>query len=186
MSRKNRGEALPEDLDGWLEGELPALLAGGGPPAEPRYLAARASRPRWRLRLASVPAVLGTKLLVGAGAIALAAAGVGVKTAVTGSPSPLVWSRGAQTVVHGCQISRQPHSGIGSCVSSAEATSHASASGTPPGLGRKAGGSPPGQSIASQHAQASGSAPSHAKASASATSHPTPSINPAPGGPSQP
>lgn len=173
--------AAPEGLDAWLDGELPGLLPSGTPPTSPRYLSARSGRPHWRLRLASVPAVLGTKALVAAGAIALAGAGVGVKTAVTGSPSPLVWSRGAQTTVHACQTAATSPTGVGPCVSSAEAHPHAS--GSPPGFAHTGGGtSPPGQAISASHRA---SAQARQSAQGEGTSRPTPSPHPTPGHPSQ-
>ena len=115
---------MSDDFDRWLERELSPLLAGTDTPPTPRYLASRPRTARWRLRMASVPALLGSKLLVGAGAVALAAAGVGIKTAVTGSVNPLDWSHGAVTVVQGCMASASPGGGLGGCVSTAEAAGH--------------------------------------------------------------
>ncbi len=171
MRSNPRHGAVPEDFDPWLEGELPALLSAGGSAVEPRYRSARSSRPHWRLRLAAMPAVLGTKLLVGAGVIALAGAGVGVKTAVTGSPSPLVWSRDAQTTVQTCKAAASSP-GIGSCVSGARANPHAS--GSPSGLAHQGGTSPPGRAIPASKKAA---AQAQQSASGHGTSRPTPNTD---------
>jgi hypothetical protein len=140
---------VSDDFDRRLEARLAALKKDADPPSAPRYLALRTAPPRWRLRLASVPALMGTKLLAGAGALAVAAAGVGIKTAVTGSPSPLIWSHGAQTVVQ-CKASPTARGEIGRCVSTSVRTNHAGAeppdsapaSHAAPGRGASSKGSP--------------------------------------------
>ncbi len=159
---------MSDDVDRWLDAGLPALLTEDQPLPDARYLAVRSARPHWRLRLASLPAVVGTKLLVGAGAVALAAAGVGVKTAVTGSPSPLIWSQGARPIVEQCMASTTPGHGIGRCVSTAVAAGH-------PGT------EPPGSAAASR-AHGSGAPSSDMSPTSSAPgrsqSHPTPHPHP--------
>jgi hypothetical protein len=161
---------MSDDLDRWLGRELPGLLTGAEPPAAARYLAMRRHRPRWRLRLASLPAVVGTKLLVGVGAVAVAAAGVGVKTAVTGSPNPLVWSHGAQPAVQQCMATGPSHAGRGQCVSTAVTAS-------PPGRATASGA--PG----SAHSRAgSGNSPGSSGDHPSPHPHPTPPPHPTPAG----
>jgi hypothetical protein len=153
---------VSKDWERWLEAGLPALMTDAQPPPAPRYRALREPRPGWRLRLASVPAMVGSKLLVGAGAVALAAAGVGVKTAVTGSPSPFVWSHGAVPVVQQCKASATPGTaGIGGCVSTAVAGGHPGAAGS-------------GAAASSPSDGASPSSTAHGRS----TDHPTPHAHP--------
>lgn len=134
---------MTDELDRWLDGELSPLLAGTDAPPSPRYLAARARTPRWRLRLASLPAMLGTKLLVGAGAVALAGAGVGIKAAVTGSVNPLDWSHGAAPIVQTCMASASPGEGLGGCVSTGVAAGHPDATVRPDAGSRSRATAPP-------------------------------------------
>ena len=165
---------MSDRLDRRLDSELPALLTEAQPPPDARYLAVRNARPRWRLRLASLPAAVGTKLLVGAGAVALAGAGVGIKTAVTGSPSPLIWSNGAQPVVQQCMATATPGQGIGACARTALATGHP---GTGP-LGSAAGSHAPRTGAPSLGVSPTSTPPG--RSDSHPTPHPHPSHRPKP------
>lgn len=162
---------MSEAFDHWLEAALRRELSPPPAPPPARYAALRAARPRagrrWRLRMVPATAALGSRLLVGAGVVALAAAGVGVKTAVTGTANPLVWSNAAP-IVQQCHASPSPTHGIGRCVSSAVVSSN-------PGSGRRASPSPPDLATASGTGPP-GSETGGGAASSPATSagHPTP------------
>ncbi len=86
---------MTDDLDRMLETSLSESfdeMRSSTPIPAPRY-APVASRPgtfRRRLRF-GVPLVLGTNMLVGLSVVTIAAASVGAKTVVTGTPNPLVW-----------------------------------------------------------------------------------------------
>lgn len=75
--------------------------------------------------LSGLPAVIGTKAVVGLAAVSLAGAGgVAVKTATTGSPNPLIWGHTVTQSVNDCKadLTTGQH-GIGPCVS-AQANQH--------------------------------------------------------------
>lgn len=167
---------MSEEFDRWLEERLNPLRASAAPPPQPRYAMRRQVHPRWRLRLASVPAALGAKLLIGAGAVALAAAaGVGVKTAFTGNPNPLDWSS-PPAVVQSCAASPAPSPGIGPCVSG-----HATASPLGAAHGRTAGATRP-TPRASGKPTSPGKSQDHPTPPASpgkSQDHPTPPATPA-------
>ena len=97
---------MTEDLDGWLTGRLRLLGADAAPPP-PRY--ARHRHPGRRLGIAAIPAALGVKLAAGA-VILAAAAGIGVKAAVTGNANPLDWSP-ATPAAQRCAVSPAPADG---------------------------------------------------------------------------
>ena len=71
--------------------------------------------------LKALAALAGSKAaLAGTAAVALAATGVGVKTATTGSPNPLSWGAQVTQQVQTCKAARtdlQHGHGIGQCVS---------------------------------------------------------------------
>lgn len=69
--------------------------------------------------LTGLPAVIGTKAVVGLAAISLAGAGgVAVKAATTGSPNPLVWGHTVTQAVNECKADLPTgQHGIGPCVS---------------------------------------------------------------------
>lgn len=170
---------MSEDLDRWLEEELRLLAANTAPPPAPRYARHRPVRSGWRLRAASVPAALGAKLLIGASAVALAAAaGVGVKTAVTGNPNPLDWSHGAEPVVQTCTASLAPSPGFGPCVSAQVTVS-------PPGAGHRRTPTP-SPAASSRHSpgahptgrEESSSQPTPLTSRGDSGDHPTPAASP--------
>jgi hypothetical protein len=88
---------VTDDIDRMLEQSLSADFDGmrsATPVPAPRYAPVAARRGSFRRRLRfGVPLVLGTNMLIGASVVTIAAASVGAKTVVTGSPDPLVWNR---------------------------------------------------------------------------------------------
>jgi hypothetical protein len=88
---------VTDDIDRILDRSLSEgfdELRSTTPLPAPRYapVAARRSTFRRRLRF-GVPLVLGTNMLVGVSVVSIAAASVGAKAVVTGSPNPLVWNQ---------------------------------------------------------------------------------------------
>ena len=95
------------------------LHLGSTAPA-PRYQMTQAGRPGHRplAALAGLPALMGTKALAAAAVVTLAGTAVGVKTVVTGSPSPINWGQQVKTQVQTCKDQLRPDQhGIGQCVS---------------------------------------------------------------------
>jgi hypothetical protein len=95
-----------EDLDGWLASRLRPLGAAAAAPP-PRY--AQHRHPGRRLGVTAIPAALGMKLAAGA-VILAAAAGIGVKAAVTGNANPLDWSP-APPAAQRCSVPAAPADG---------------------------------------------------------------------------
>ena len=158
------------DFERWLERELQSRFedSAARPVPSLRYPAPQARR---NLVLKTFAALAGSKLaLAGTAAVALAATGVGVKTATTGNPNPLNWGSQVTTQVDTCKAARpspdaspkpSPGSrGIGHCVS-AFAKTH-------------------GQAQKDEHSQ-SGSHPTpNGHANGNSQSHPTPKAHPTP------
>src|SRR5438445_12852382 len=107
------------DFDRWLEAELEARdrASSAEPRPSPRYAAPTRRNPM----LKALAALAGSKAaLAGTAAVALAATGVGVKTATTGSPNPLSWGAQVTQQVQTCKAARtdlQHGHGIGQCLS---------------------------------------------------------------------
>jgi hypothetical protein len=138
------------NFDQWLEAELKASFraSNASPVPQPRYVAPSARR---NSMLKVLAAVAGSKVaLAGTAAVAIAATGVGVKTATTGNPNPVNWGSSVTTQVQQCKDARpspdasprpSPGSrGIGHCVSAfakqhgqAERTQHSNSSSPTPG-----------------------------------------------------
>jgi hypothetical protein len=86
---------MTDDLDRMLETSLSEgfdEMRTSTPIPAPRYAPVASRRGTFRRRLRfGVPLVLGTNMLIGVSVVTMAAASVGAKTVVTGSPNPLVW-----------------------------------------------------------------------------------------------
>jgi hypothetical protein len=120
----------------------------------PRYAPVASRRGTFRRRLRfGVPLVLGTNMLVGVSVITVAAASVGAKTVVTGSPNPLVWGH------HSTLVSPSPTSednGRDGRSSKAEPTTGSRGSESPGDGGNHASGSDDGSPEASPDSSGDG------------------------------
>jgi hypothetical protein len=87
---------MTDDIDRLLDESLSEgfdEMRSSTPLPAPRYAPVASNRGAFRRRLRfGVPLVLGTNMLVGVSVVTIAAASVGAKTVVTGSPNPLVWN----------------------------------------------------------------------------------------------
>ncbi len=133
---------MKDDIDRLLDDSLSEGLdemRSSAPLPTPRYAPAAAGRGTFRRRLRfGVPLVLGTNMLVGVSVVTLAAASVGAKTVVTGSPNPLVWNHQITQVSH--SGSPEGH-GRGGRSPETEPTSTSRGGESPGGQGNRGSGS---------------------------------------------
>jgi hypothetical protein len=109
-------QSLAEDFD---------EMRTATPLPAPRYAPVATARGTFRRRLRlGVPLVLGTNMLVGLSVVTIAAASVGAKTVVTGSPNPLVWGNHSAQVSPSSSPDDHGGRGRGSPESEPTSTSH--------------------------------------------------------------